>query len=93
VFHVAWDADLYYNGANQDKDDIVGASQGICGAYQHDGDPRWSIALGNGPMSTVPMTHYFGGKEGTTPSTGPPAFAPISAGINEQWIGSRTACP
>ncbi len=86
VFHLAWDADLYYNGVNQDSDDAVGTGPGVCGAYQHDGDPRWSIALGNGPMSTVPMAYYFGGKQDTVPDTGPPAFEPISAAIDKQWI-------
>jgi hypothetical protein len=85
VFHVAWDADLYFNGANQDSDDIVGAVPGLCGVYQHDGDPRWSIALGNGPTSTVPLTYYFGGKEGFVPES-EPAFSPISASIDQQHI-------
>jgi hypothetical protein len=93
VFHLAWDADLYYNGQNQDSDDVVGASAGLCGAYQHDGDPRWTVAIGSGPMSTIPMSYYFGGKEGTTPSGGPPTFMPISAGINEQWIWITRGMP
>jgi hypothetical protein len=85
VFHLAWDPDLYYNPSNQETDDVVGVGAGLCGVYMHDGDPRWSVALGNGPTSTVPVSYYFGGKEGVVPGTGP-AFAPISAPIAQQWI-------
>ncbi|HEY5948246.1 MAG TPA: hypothetical protein VIV40_22270 [Kofleriaceae bacterium] len=84
-FHLAWDADLYYNGQNKDDDEVVGSVPGLCGVYQNDGDPRWGIGLGNGPMSTVPMAYYFGGKETFVPGTGP-AFVPISAPIDQQWI-------
>jgi len=85
LFHEAWDPDLYYNPSNQETDDIVGIGAGLCGVYMHDGDPRWSVALGNGPTSTVPVANYFGGKEGFVPGAGP-AFAPISAAIDKQWI-------
>jgi len=85
VLHFMWDSDLYYNGANKDDDDIVGAGPGLCGIYQHDGDPRWSIGLGNGPLSTVPLTYYYAGKEGVVPGSGP-AFVPVNAMIDQQWI-------
>jgi hypothetical protein len=85
VLHILWDSDLFYNGANKDNDDIVGAGPGVCGVYQHDGDPRWSVALGNGPLSTVPLTYYYGGKEGFVPGS-PPAFVPDNVAIDMQYI-------
>jgi hypothetical protein len=92
VFHLAWDPDLFFNGANKATDDNVGIGAGVCGVYAHDGDPRWSVALGNGPMSTVPLTYYFAGKQGFVPGAGP-AFAPISAGITEQHIWINKGMP
>ena len=92
VFHLAWDPDLFFNGANKSSDDHVGASAGVCGAYAHDGDARWAVALGNGPMSTVPMTYFFAGKEGFVPGAGP-AFAPISALIADQHIWINKGMP
>jgi hypothetical protein len=85
VFHVVWDADLYYDGQNQETDDFVGAPAGLCGVYTHDGDPRWSVALGAGPMSTVPLTYYYGGKAGEVPGAGP-AFVAVNAAMDQQWI-------
>ena len=87
VFHVVWDADLYYNALNQETDDIVGSVVGLCGVYMNDGDPRWGVGLGAGPLSTVPLAYYYGGKKGEVPGSGPP-FMPVNAAINEQytWI-------
>ncbi|HEX5061254.1 MAG TPA: hypothetical protein VFV99_17930 [Kofleriaceae bacterium] len=85
VLHFMWDSDLFYNGANKDDDDVVGVGPGLCGVYQHDGDPRWSIGLGNGPLSTVPLTYYYGGKDGFVPGSGP-AFVPDNAAIGQQYI-------
>lgn len=84
VFHLVWDPDLFFDGENKASDDNVGIGTGVCGVYAHDGDPRWSVALGSGPMSTLPMTYYYAGKEDFVPGTGP-AFAPISADIDMQW--------
>jgi hypothetical protein len=92
VFHLAWDPDLYFNGDQKDSDDVVGAAPGLCGVYQHDQDIRWVVGLGSGPMSTVPLTYYFGGKEGFVPGAGP-AFAPISALIDEQHIWINKGIP
>lgn len=92
VFHMAWDADLFFNDANKSSDDHVGIGAGVCGVYSHDGDPRWSLSLGNGPMSTVPMTSFYAGKEGFVPGAGP-AFVPISAGIAEQHIWINKGMP
>jgi hypothetical protein len=92
VFHLAWDPDLFFNGANKSSDDHVGIGAGVCGVYAHDGDPRWSVALGNGPMSTVPMTGFYAGKAGFVPGAGP-AFVPISAAMTEQQIWLNAGMP
>jgi hypothetical protein len=92
VFHLAWDPDLFFNGANKSSDDQVGIGAGVCGVYAHDGDPRWSVALGNGPMSTVPMTSYYAGKENFVPGAGPP-FSPISADLVDQHIWINKGMP
>ncbi|HEY5926794.1 MAG TPA: hypothetical protein VIV11_34140 [Kofleriaceae bacterium] len=92
VFHIMWDADLYYDGQNQEVDDFVGSVAGLCGVYMHDGDSRWSTSLGNGPMSTVPLAAYYGGKAGEVPGSGP-AFTPANAGITEQHVWLNHGMP
>lgn len=92
VFHLAWDPDLFFNSENKSSDDHVGIGAGLCGVYQHDGDARWSVALGNGPMSTVPLAYFFAGKEGFVPGAGP-AFSPISAAIDQQHIWINHGMP
>jgi hypothetical protein len=92
VFHVAWEADLYYFNDNSFEDDIVGTGPGRCGVYMHDRDPRWSVALGAGPLSTVLIAHYYGGKKGTVPGAGP-AFEALNADLAKQWIWIERGMP
>ena len=85
VFHVAWDPDLYWlNG--EWVDDVVGTGAGLCGVWAHDpGQPTWSVALGNGNMSTVPLANYYGGKNLLMPTGGPPAFEPLRGQLQPLW--------
>jgi len=92
VLHIAWDADLYFNNTNQETDDFVGSVPGLCGVYEHDGDPRWAVGLGSGPMSTIPMWGYYGGKAGEIPGAGP-AFVAVNADIAEQQIWLNHGMP
>lgn len=85
VFHVVWEADLYY-AANDATDDIVGTMPGRCYVYMRDPGtmPHFAVALGDGPMSTQPFTYYYAGKQNYMPGTGP-AYEPINGTAQVIW--------
>lgn len=92
VFYVHADAALPF-GTNDWNDDIVGVGAGSCFVYAREAQSSThSIALIDGG-STVPVTAYYAGKCGVTPSGGAPAFESTqdssliwdSGGIPPSW--------
>lgn len=79
VFHVSWEADLYFSDTQSYMNDVVGVSPDFCAVYMHDpGSSMFGVALGDGG-STVPMSYYYGGKEDVIPDPSGPPMLPLSA--------------
>jgi hypothetical protein len=92
VFHVAWEADLYYSDSQPDND-VVGVSPDFCTLYMHDPNSSvFAVALGDGG-STVAPSYYYGGKSGFVPDPSGPPMIPLNAAqLDKQyvWIAGGT---
>lgn len=94
VFHVSWEADLYFSDAQSWTNDVVGVSPDFCAVYMHDpGSSMFGIALGDGG-SSVPMSYYYAGKEDVVPDPSGPPMLPLSANMPiKQYVWSAGGVP
>lgn len=93
VFHVGWEMDLYFDD-NRYTDDVVGITPDFCSLYAHDpSSPTRGVALGDGG-STVPLSHYYGGKGGTLPGGVAPAMETLVANqLSKQHVWNAGGVP